>query len=214
MTPEILRDQLSASANLRGWTVEAVAEFTLPHFRGRAEDIRELPIEDTFGLRLGAFPVLIAPVRLGSADDMLASLRPLHSQMVISRSYMRPEEVINAHIMLCATATDPLQDWRQAVDLAERDERVCRKIVWIPDHDALEKSYENFRMRTFLATPWLAAGTVMNAPLDHNQDLAQRILVRSGLSRPAADRWVELAEQLKDEPDTMIAEFDNAKGLS
>lgn len=213
MTPDVLREHVSETAVSLGWKVEAVPEFTAPHFRGRAQDIREGPIENLAGLRLGAFPVLIAPVKLGSADHMQGSLRELHGQMVIARSYMRPEEVINAHILLCATATDASEDWRQAVDLAERDERVCRKIIWIPDPENLTQSYENFRSRTFLATPWRTSGTVVNAPLDHNQGLAQRILAENGLSRSVADRWVELAEKLKDDPDALVAELDAARDL-
>ncbi|TAX29819.1 ABC-three component system middle component 1 [Rhizobium leguminosarum] len=210
MTPEILRDLLIKSAEALDWSVETVDEFTRPQFRGRAGGEREATLQHVFGLRLGSFPVLVAQVRLES-EQMKEDLRNLHGQMVIARSYMRPDEVINAHILLCAIATVPLDDWRQVVDLTERDERVCRKIVWVPNRDALKDSYDAFRARTFLATPWLTAGTMVNAPLDHNQGLAQRILVKNGLSPMAAERWVELSKQNRDDPDSLVAELDFAR---
>jgi hypothetical protein len=127
--------------------------------------------------------------------------------MMIARTYMLPEEVINAHILLYAANTAELADWRQVVDLAERDETVCRKIVWIPDPDALEDSFEAFRARSFLATPWHASGITLNAPLDHSQGLAQRILTKAGLSIQAAERWVSSAQQLRDDPETLVEEL-------
>jgi hypothetical protein len=127
--------------------------------------------------------------------------------MVIARSYMRAEEVINAHIMLCVVSTNAEADWRGIVDFAERDETVCRKIVWLPDAERVGLSYESFLARTFLAQPWKSIEAVLNAPLDHNQGLAERILVRHGLSIAAAKRWVALAEIYKDDPDALIPEL-------
>ncbi|RWL18072.1 ABC-three component system middle component 1 [Mesorhizobium sp.] len=214
MTPQILRDKLIQSAEALGWTTADVPAFTSPDFRGReGSDKPEVPA-DIFGLRLGFYPVLVAPITLGDVEQMQRNLRRLNAQMVIARSYMRPEEVINAHIMLCATATIELADWRQVVDMAERDETVCRKIVWIPEANALDESYAAFVARTFLATPWQAAGTTLNAPLDHNENLVQRVLVRHGLPRPVADRWVALAEQYGSDPDTLVTELMTARGQS
>lgn len=207
MTPTILRDKLAQSAVALGWAVSEAPAFTSSHFRGRTDDPRSGLPKISFGLRLGAFPVLVAPITLEGIDEMKLALRALHSQMVIARSYMRPEEVINAHIMLCATSTSELADWRQVVDFSERDETVCRKVIWIPQADALKASYAAFLARTFLATPWLAAETTLNAPLDRNRRLAQRTLIRHGLSEAAAERWVLLAEQYGGDPDTLVAQL-------
>ena len=211
MTPDILREKLVLSADLLGWPSSDVPAFVSDHFRGRADDPRSGLPKGSFGLRLGAYPVLVAPITLADVEEMKRTLRGLHSQMVIARSYMLPEEVINAHIMLCATDTVGSADWRQLVDLAERDETVCRKIIWIPQEDSLEATYNAFVARTFLATPWLAAETKLDAPLDRNQGLAQRTLVRHGLADAVADRWVALAEQFGADPDTLVAQLVQAR---
>lgn len=207
MTPEILSDKLMQSAKSLGWPSTLQPDFASPKFRGRHDAAATLLPEATIGLRLGAYPVLVAPIALTSSEQMQASLRALHNQMVIARSYMRAEEVINAHIMLCVTATNVEADWRGIVDLAERDETVCRKVVWMPDTEALDVSYDLFLARTFFAQPWRSLQSVLNAPLDHNQGLAERILVRRGLSEPAAKRWIALAETYQDDPDELIMQL-------
>lgn len=207
MTPEILSDKLLASATALDWPATVEADFASPRFRGR-QDASGAPLPSSaIGLRLGAYPVIVAPIALNSSDEMQSSLRALHNQMVIARSYMRAEEVINAHFMLCVTATNPKADWRGIIDLAERDETVCRKVVWMPEADAVDASFQRFLARTFLAQPWRSHDAVLNAPLDHNQGLAERILVKHGLSQPTAKRWVELAEIYKEDPDGLIPQL-------
>lgn len=205
MTPEIFSGRLRASAVALGWEVSVVDSFTARQFRGRADATEKSLPQGAIGLRLGDYPVLVASIQLGDLADMQASLRDLHTQMVIARSYMAAEEVINAHIMLCALAPDPLQDWRRSLDLAERDETVCRKLIWIPDPDDLDRSYDLFAARTFLATPWKSALSAQSAPLDSNQGLVLRTLVKHGLSQAAASRWTSLASQLRDDPDNLVA---------
>jgi len=174
---------------------------------------KSLP-KDAVGLRLGDYPVLVASIELGNLADMQASLRSLHTQMVIARSYMAAEEVINAHIMLIALAPDPRQDWRRALDLAERDETVCRKLIWIPNPDEIDQSYASFVARTFLATPWKNAPSVRSAPLDRNQGLVLRTLENHGLSQDSAARWIDLTHQIHDDPDNLVAALTTAREAS
>lgn len=204
MNADLLAEKLLASATALDWPTSVEEAFASRGFRGRP-DAAEVSLPDSvIGLRLGAYPVLVAPVVLAGSDQMQASLRALHNQMVIARSYMRAEEVINAHIMLCVTETDSSADWRGAIDYAERDESVSRKVVWMPDANDVDTSYRHFSARTFLAQPWRSHAAVLDAPLDHNQGLAERILVRHGLSEAAAARWVALAEAYNNDPDGLI----------
>jgi len=213
MNAEILRDKLLDSASSLGWPAAPVPEFTRARFRGREDESGVALPKEVYGLRLGDYPVLVAPILLGTVDEMQTALRQLHSQMVMARSYMRAEEVINAHIMLCAVnppsaeaGDEPLGgDWRGAVDLAQRDETVCRKIIWIPDANAVDASYARFLGRTFLAMPWHAAHQVLNAPLDQNENLVERTLVAHGLAGKAAAKWARLADELEDDPDALVA---------
>jgi hypothetical protein len=83
VTPEILKDKLLASAQTLGWPVAIEPDFASPRFRGR-QDPSAAPLPDTtFGLRLGAYPALVAPIALNSSEQMQTSLRTLHNQMVI-----------------------------------------------------------------------------------------------------------------------------------
>tara|TARA_R110000787_G_scaffold15402_4_gene47533 strand:+ start:32104 stop:32751 length:648 start_codon:yes stop_codon:yes gene_type:complete len=207
VTPEILRDKLIAAAKAMEWSATIEPDFVSPMFRGRQDASGASLPSITIGLRLGSYPVLVAPVALNSGDEIKASLKALHNQMVIARSYMRAEEVINAHIMLCVTETSPTADWRGLIDLVERDETVCRKVIWMPDADAVGASFARFLARTFLAQPWRSSNAVLNAPLDHNQGLAERILIKHGLSEPSADRWVKLADIYKNDPDGLIPQL-------
>ena len=212
MTAEELYDRLRKAASRLGLTANNAPEFVAPCFRGRA-DPTTAPLPDkAYGLRLGAYPVVVAPVALGSVEEMQASLRKLHTQMVIARSYMHADEVINAHIFLCAVDPANSGDWRSVVDLAERDEGVCRKVVWIPDAAALDASFESFRSRTFLASPWDAADERRDAPLDSNQGLAQRLLVQHGLTDEVAAAWIGVVGRLREDPETMVSQLVAARG--
>lgn len=52
-----------------------------------------------------------------------------------------------------ASSTDP--SWQRAAAEIERDERVCRKLVWLPDAEC--GNLDAFIRRTFLASPWTEA---------------------------------------------------------
>ncbi len=218
MNAEILRNMLIGTANSLGWVATAVPDFVLPRFRGR-DDASAEPLEHVYGLRLGSYPVVVAPVTLGTMEEMQAALRRLHTQVVIARSYMRADEVINAHLMLCAVNPSPpgesedasLGDWRSVVDLAQRDEAVCRKIIWIPDQEAVEASYLRFAARTFLAMPWRTTGQVLDAALDRNQGLAESMLVKNGLDESTAAEWVRLVGREGADADAMVAALATAR---
>lgn len=212
MTPVELRDRLFASATHLGWPIEDVPAFVSPSFRGRAETIAVPLAEDAFGVRLGAFPAIVASVTLGTPMEMQEALKPLHSQMVIARSYMAQSELINAHIFLCAVNSSPESDWRKALDLAERDETVCRKLIWLPDARKLDDSYDDFCKRTFLAAPWEAASERKDAALDLAQGLAARLLVEAGLDQDTTDQWIDIVNQSDQDAGTMVERLVRARG--
>lgn len=203
MTPIELRDRLFASAKHLNWPTAEVPSFVSQSFRGRT-DTSVPVIVDAFGIRLGAFPAIVAPVTLGTVKEMQDALKPLHSQMVIARSYMSQAELINAHIFLCAVNSSPEADWRKALDLAERDETVCRKLIWLPDTQNLDASYDDFRKRTFLAAPWEVASERKDAALDLAQGLAVKLLIEAGLNREMADQWIDIVNQPDQDAGTMV----------
>jgi hypothetical protein len=204
MTAEDLRDRLLASAMQLGWPAEIKTDFVSAKFRGRP-DASTAPLpEIAYGIRLGAYPAIVAPVTLGKKTEMQETLRRLHSQMVIARSYMGRTEVINAHIFLCAVNPSLDTDWRTVIDIAERDETVCRKVVWLPDPSRLDLSYADFRARTFLAAPWETAMERHDARLDQVQGLAATLLTQAGLPEAVAASWIDIVDQAGDDLDAMV----------
>lgn len=203
MTPDILADLLAVTAAAEGWTATIEPDFIATAFRGHGEDSTAALPQGGIGLRIGHYPILILAIGLTDRDDLIKRLREAHNQMIIARSYMSAAEIINAHIMLVAETSGAEADWQQLVDLAQRDENVCRKLVWLPDSRALDASYAGFVARTFLARPWLSLDPVTDAPLDHNHRLVQTILEKEGLSKKSAESWVKLAETVA-EPDELV----------
>ena len=99
-------------------------------------------------------------------------------------------------------------------DLIERDETVCRKLVWIPEQARLQKSFDDFLARTFLAMPWTNMKGVDDAELDQTYELAQRILKKHGLDEIVAQRWVSLTKQLHDDPESLVTELVTSREAS
>jgi len=212
MTPEILRDRLKNTAADLGWAVSDEPAFVSKRFRARSEDsTADFPTK-AFGLRLGRYPVIVAPIALGDVPEMQDDLRRLHSQLVIARSHMPPAQVINAHIFLCAISM-PSKDWKRVRDLAERDEAVCRKLIWMPDEARLDQSYLDFVGGTFLAQPWRQNDSVLDAPLDYDNDLVERVLREQGLSAAAAAEWISLATQYENNPIDLVPQLVTAMDL-
>jgi hypothetical protein len=207
MTTELLKTMLIETASAAGWRAIEANDFTATNFRSRPRSEDDRPIPGLYGLRLGDYPVLVAPIRLDQTDTLPAAIKQLHSQMVVARSYMEASEVINAHLFLCATSPTQTGDWSQAVDLIERDEAVCRKVVWIPKSTDVADSYRKFVARTFLAMPWMDSKQVKDVALDQTHELAERLLVKHGLKQEVAARWVQLAVELKEDPDSFVAEL-------
>jgi hypothetical protein len=212
MTAEDLKKRLLNSAAALGWEATEAPDFVAKQFRGRLDaSISMLPTE-AYGLRLGAYPAIVAPIVLDEKDEMKSALRLLHSQLVIARSYMSRTELINAHIFLCVVRVSEGVDWRKAIDVLERDEGVCRKIVWMPDSSTLEESYEAFLARTFLASPWRDVSERHDASLDRIQGLAERLLVLAGLPEATAPAWIAAVERHGDDVEAMVEKLVGAKG--
>lgn len=201
--------RLTDAAERLDWETSKAPDFAQKRFRGR-EDDAEVPLPDAvMGLRLGSYPVLVTKLNL--TYPMGAQIRALHNQMLLARSYMSNSEVINAHaFLLCEDVIDDMAV--SVIDTIERDEQVCRKLVWC--RGVLPAvSFENFAERTFLARPWFLATAVDDAPLDQNSNLVIQVLQDEGLSLEAAQRWVELAQAEVQDPQELIGQLVKAMDL-
>jgi hypothetical protein len=90
-------------------------------------------------------------------------------------------------------------DWGDFAGQVERNEQVCRKLVWLPSRDSSqwETGARNFCDRTFLARPWLQQPTIATEPhLDPLGRLAE--------GNPRMAKWLSLVDQLGDEDGELI----------
>jgi hypothetical protein len=193
--------RLTAAAEGNGWPAVVRADLVEPRFRGSAEPTDVSLPQVTRGLQLGLYAVIAAPLRLTSAETVEADLKAAHNQMIIARSYMSNAQVIDAHIIF--VADEPGKNWKQHIDRVQRDEAICRKLVWMPALQDLDRSFADFVERSFFARPWLIAEK-RDAPLDQNQQLVETVLREQGLSGRAAKAWVELAASKIDDPDQLV----------
>lgn len=67
-----------------------------------------------------------------------------------------------------AAGSDVSADWRALAMEIERNDLVCRKLVWLPplDSNMIDNSLESFIGRTFLSKPWKVAATTKQPQLD------------------------------------------------
>lgn len=193
--------RLSDAAKDNGWSVKMRDDLISQNFRGSADTTDVILPGTARGLQLGLYPVIAVPLHLGSPASVEADLKAAHNQMIIARSYLTNAQVIDAHIIFVAVGKS--DDWKQYIDRIQRDESTCRKLVWMPDRQNLDKSFVEFVDRTFLARPWLFA-VARDAPLDQNQELVETVLREKGLSEKAAKAWVELAASRIDDPDQLV----------
>ncbi|MDF1812490.1 MAG: hypothetical protein P1V20_09750 [Verrucomicrobiales bacterium] len=63
-------------------------------------------------------------------------------------------------------------EWQNFAEIVERNEIVCRKVVWLPskNEDSWETEIESFIERTFLAQPWAYGAPTESPKLDALSD--------------------------------------------
>lgn len=162
-------------------------------FRGRDEDALEATTE-LAGLRLGAYPVIVSPLSTKAESDVRRQVRLLHNQAIVARSYLTNAQVVDLHVFFVAEPDASDDEWRKYVDVIERDESVCRKLVWTRT-TTVSQSFERFVQRTFLARPWDGETGETDVPLDQNVSLVQHVLESHGLSPSAASEWIAAASE-------------------
>jgi hypothetical protein len=194
---------LRASA-AKEWKTREQPDLVSRSFRGRSDEADVKLPSKARGLMLGRYPVLACELDLTSREALESNLRSAHNQMLIARSYLSNLQIIDAHIFFVAGEPRFGADWKQDIDLIERNENVCRKLVWMPDANDIVTSFDCLIDRSFLAQPWQDVAQRNDAPLDQNERLVEDVLHATGLSNKAAAAWVAIARSLHDDPDEVV----------
>jgi hypothetical protein len=187
-------NQLEARAQKIGLKVRPDERLISDRFRQRPEsDNLALP-KSKLGFWYGNYPVILAPLTPVSHSDYSIQIKSLHAQVLIARSYVPPQHIVDMHLLLVFEG-DLTAENAASIDRLERDEAICRKLVYVPG-PAPETTMDPFLERTFLARPWddKALGS-KSFQLDQPADLVAEILETLGLSSAGAKAWVDIADR-------------------
>jgi hypothetical protein len=208
---EFLARTISAAAEL-GLPAAVRPELASADFRGGAgEDVltgAQLPLEVSTA-SIGRVPILFG--RLPNSPEVALvrdAVRRYVNQAVVARSHLSPEQALDLQLWLLGpegSEDDP--DWRALALAIERDDRVARKLVWLPPAAAEEpgEAFAGFIARTFLARPWKAFPQQPSGQLDRLSALVA-VAADLDIERSVLDRWFELAaSELEDGPELVDA---------
>lgn len=124
--------------------------------RGAANDQTSADAAYRRSAFIGDYPVLVGSF----GDDVLRAKDVLfhhHEQAARARTHLGARKE-NLLLILVGPPVDPTNDrgWIDRAYETERDERLCRKMVFLPpiEERRLAQEIEQFLGRTFLARPW------------------------------------------------------------
>lgn len=159
------------------------------------------------GLQVGRFPVLLTLLPEAASEEALRDvIRRVRNQCVVARSYLSPSSALDLHaILIGPRGSEGVDRWRSLALIAERDERVARKLVWLRpvEAGADEASFDEFSKRTFLARPWVTDAVFSMAPLDN----VSRAAALGEIPRDIAGEWIRLASEPGLEPDALVEQL-------
>lgn len=160
------------------------------------------------GLQIDRYAIVLALMPEAPSEEGVAdTVRRARNQCVVARSYLTSPAALDLHaILLGPRGSEGSDAWRALALIAERDERVARKFVWLRPEDpaADEASFAEFTQRTFLARPWVTDAVFSMAPLDN----ISRAAAAGDVPRDTASTWIQLASAADDDddrdPDAMV----------
>lgn len=123
------------------------------------------------------------------------NVRRLRNQAVVARSHLPVEQALDIQIWLVGSiGSQDNPEWRALALAIERDDRVARKLVWLPPQreDELESDFSVFIARTFLARPWKASAPQGSAQLDRLAGLLA-VAADLGIESATLEEWFEQA---------------------
>jgi hypothetical protein len=156
------------------------------------------------GVQIDRYGVVLALLPEAPSEESVGDVvRRTRNQCVVARSYLSPSAALDLHALLIGPRdSEGVDRWRALALIAERDERVARKLVWLRPADprADQASFDDFAKRTFLARPWITDAVFSMAPLDN----VSRAATLGDVPRDTASKWIRLATDLEADPDALV----------
>lgn len=199
---ELLQDfvkravEAAASVSISSSTNAALTSGQFPGESGdQVSKGSQLPLEVNATL-LGRYAVLFGLLPPAPDPVLVADyVRRYRNQLVIARSHLGTDQALDLQLWLMGPHGSDLEPEWKALSLAiERDDRVARKLVWLPPNGPEERnaSFEEFVSRTFLARPWNVANPHSTGQLDRFSEVVS-VVSDLGLSQEILSRWIEIA---------------------
>lgn len=169
-------------------------------------DGEHLP-ERVRALAMGHHSILIGALGEDAGQSVVQDrLRRWHNQAVIARSWLGARSDDLLLVLVGPPRSGASDRWKRIAQEIERNERVCRKLIWLPPAELAERpaSLETFLGRTCLARPWVEAGdgqapVAAQVALDALSDLAADLAADLGndpdgraLTETTAREWLDL----------------------
>ncbi|MBF0391211.1 MAG: hypothetical protein HQL38_00895 [Alphaproteobacteria bacterium] len=152
-----------------------------------------LPPDDRMSsLMVGAYPLILGAVT--AEHTALDEVRRFANQAAVSRTWLHPEQADNLQVFLVGPlGSDASPFWRDRRSQIERDERICRKLMWLPPEEpvALSQSLDLFLARTFLVRPWTKGNSGLSSQLDSLSAIA-RTPLKDGLPLALTKEWLDI----------------------
>lgn len=200
---------LASRAAELGLTVEAKPSYAGRIFAGGSDtpsarlEPSDLP-NHVRGLQIGRYAVLLTLLpEAPDEEGIVEVVRRVRNQCVVARSYLSPAAALDLHaILLGPRGSEGIDRWKALALIAERDERVARKLVWLRprEESADELSFADFAKRSFLARPWITGAIFSMAPLDN----VSRAAAFHEVPRDTAGEWIRLASEPGTDPDSLV----------
>lgn len=172
------------SANFRGGSGEAVLKGS------------HLP-DQVAAKTIGRFPILFGLLPVSPEAVLVREgVRRYRNQAVVSRSHLPLGQAMDLQIWFVGpdgSEGDPA--WLTLALAIERDDKVARKLVWLPPEGEAERdvSFLRFAARTFLARPWKSVPPQSGAQLDRLSELFS-LAEGLGIEPTVLGQWFELAD--------------------
>jgi hypothetical protein len=200
---------LAGRAAELGLTVESKPSYAGQIFAGGSDtpsarlEPSDLP-NHVRGLQIGRYAVLLTLLPEAPDEEGIGEVvRRVRNQCVVARSYLSPAAALDLQaILLGPRGSEGVDRWKALALIAERDERVARKLVWLRPRKASadEQSFADFAKRSFLARPWVTDAIFSMAPLDN----VSRAAAFDDLPRDTAGEWIRLASEPEIDPDSLV----------
>ncbi|WP_143549309.1 ABC-three component system middle component 1 [Rhodopirellula bahusiensis] len=125
----------------------------------------------SYAIQVGQLEVKLTPGEWSNAyrDLLLSRWHGYQQYAATARTWLQSNYSDDLNLFLVGPpGSKDEAEWRNFSEVIERNELVCRKLVWLPSKNEQEwpAQIDEFIERTFLAEPWKVAHTSKSANLD------------------------------------------------